>query len=120
MSYYLHHGKQGLADPTGRISNDAPGLQIALALGASIYLLTDKKRVPRGSLLFLSIFPSVLQCMSANVLFNVCAYAYKCIPGAPLTTDSPWLHPQARQLASHWQECCLVCSLAVGCRAGFG
>ncbi|CAL8472111.1 g11653 [Coccomyxa elongata] len=39
---------QGLADPAGRVSNDAPGLQIALALGASVYLLTDKKRVPRG------------------------------------------------------------------------
>ncbi len=40
---------QGLADPAGRVSNDAPGLQIALALGASVYLLTDKKRVPRGT-----------------------------------------------------------------------
>ncbi|KAK9905760.1 hypothetical protein WJX75_005908 [Coccomyxa subellipsoidea] len=39
---------QGLADPAGRVSNDAPGLQIALALGASVYLLTDKKRVGRG------------------------------------------------------------------------
>lgn len=47
-----HQGEcmmQGLADPAGRVSNDAPGLQIALALGASVYLLTDKKRVPRGS-----------------------------------------------------------------------
>ncbi|EIE23547.1 hypothetical protein COCSUDRAFT_65972 [Coccomyxa subellipsoidea C-169] len=39
---------QGLVDPAGRVSNDAPGLQIALALGASVYLLTDKKRVGRG------------------------------------------------------------------------
>lgn len=39
---------QGLADPAGRISNDAPGLQLAIALGASVYLLAEKKRVPRG------------------------------------------------------------------------
>ena len=39
---------QGLADPAGRITNDAPGLQLAIALGASVYLLSEKKRVPRG------------------------------------------------------------------------
>ena len=48
--------KQGLADPVGRVSNDAPGLQIALALGASVYLLTDKKRVPRGDCLQAEIY----------------------------------------------------------------
>ena len=42
---------QGLADPAGRITNDAPGLQIAIALGASVYLLSEKKRVPRGEAL---------------------------------------------------------------------
>ena len=39
---------QGLADPAGRITNDAPGLQLAIALGASVYLLSERKRVPRG------------------------------------------------------------------------
>jgi hypothetical protein len=39
---------QGLTDPAGRVMNDAPGFQIALALGASVYLLSEKKRVPRG------------------------------------------------------------------------
>ena len=51
---------QGLADPAGRITNDAPGLQLAIALGASVYLLSEKKRVPRGKASQLSAFSRCL------------------------------------------------------------
>ena len=33
----------------GVASNDAPGLQLAIALGAAVYTLSDKKSVPRGA-----------------------------------------------------------------------
>jgi hypothetical protein len=40
---------QGFSDPMrGAAYNDAPGLQLAIALGAAVYVLSDKKRVPRG------------------------------------------------------------------------
>lgn len=48
LALFIWTTAQGLADPAGRITNDAPGLQIAIALGASVYLLSEKKRVPRG------------------------------------------------------------------------
>ena len=43
-------GMQGFSDPMRGVAyNDAPGLQLAIALGAAVYVLSDKKRVPRGN-----------------------------------------------------------------------
>ena len=42
---------QGFSDPMrGVAANDAPGLQLAIAMGAGVYVLSDKKRVPRGDI----------------------------------------------------------------------
>lgn len=36
---------QGLAEPPGMGRSDIPGLQLALAVGATTYLLRDRKRL---------------------------------------------------------------------------
>ena len=51
---------QGLNEPPGAAQTDVPGLQLALAVIVSLYVLRDKKRLDLGKQL-LSIVNTVLQ-----------------------------------------------------------
>ena len=57
---------QGLAETPGMARNDIPGLQLALAVGATTYLLRDRKRLSLRA-------PSLMQ---TTVASPVCKYAW--------------------------------------------
>lgn len=59
---------QGLNEPPGAAQTDVPGLQLALAVIVSLYVLRDKKRLDLGKQL-LSIVNTVLQ---GRRMFNIC------------------------------------------------
>ena len=61
---------QGLAETPGMARNDIPGLQLALAVGATTYLLRDRKRLSLRAL-------SLKQTTTASLVCNcACSSAY--------------------------------------------
>ena len=68
---------QGLNEPPGAAQADVPGLQLALAVIVSLYVLRDKKRLDLGKHLLFTTLGLISVCQASMIPLNTSIYAVR-------------------------------------------